>query len=213
MYACESTLSQYALAAIYGGYIYYSVNYGQTWTTYSTSGDWTSLALSSTGEIAYICRSGDDIYYSAVSKNMLGSLYVIGGSITVNGGAKSFIIDHPMDSSKYLVHACLEGPEAGVYYRGKGRITDGQSTVVHLPDYVASLARDFTIKITPIYDGRVKSTYQVSEVVDNRFSVYGDDGAFHWIVHGMRGEIDVEPDKNSIVVRGSGPYLWASDEK
>jgi hypothetical protein len=37
-------------------------------------------------------------------------------------GPKTFIIEHPIDTSKYLIHACLEGPEAGVYYRGKATI-------------------------------------------------------------------------------------------
>ena len=35
---------------------------------------------------------------------------------------KTFIIDHPIDKNKYLVHGCLEGPEFGVYYRGKSEI-------------------------------------------------------------------------------------------
>ena len=35
--------------------------------------------------------------------------------IGATGPSKSFIIDHPTDPSKYLVHVCLEGPEAGVY--------------------------------------------------------------------------------------------------
>jgi hypothetical protein len=34
--------------------------------------------------------------------------------------SKTFIIDHPIKKDKYLVHACVEGPETGVYYRGKG---------------------------------------------------------------------------------------------
>jgi hypothetical protein len=198
-----SSSGQYALAAITGGYIYYSVNYGQSWTVSSSvSGNWSSLALSSTGEIAYAGRSGTDIYRSVVTKNMAGNLYV-------NSTLKSFIIDHPDNINKYLVHVCLEGPESGVYYRGKGRIEDGVSMVVILPDYVASLAYDFTIQITPIYDGMRKTgVYQVSEVVNNRFSVYGENGGFYWIVHGKRGEVAVEPDKDSIVVCGSGPYLW-----
>ena len=47
------------------------------------------------------------------------------------------------DSSKYLVHVCLEGPEAAVYYRGKGEITNNNSVVIYLPDYVKNLATDF----------------------------------------------------------------------
>ena len=29
-----------------------------------------------------------------------------------------------------MVHGCLEGPEAGVYYRGKGEIPEGEDSVV-----------------------------------------------------------------------------------
>jgi hypothetical protein len=50
------------------------------------------------------------------------------------------------------VHACLEGPEGGVYYRGKGEITNNESTVIVLQDYVEKLAYEFTIQITPIYN-------------------------------------------------------------
>ena len=34
------------------------------------------------------------------------------------------------DKDKYLVHACLEGPEAGVYYRGKDIIQDNEYTEI-----------------------------------------------------------------------------------
>jgi len=38
-------------------------------------------------------------------------------------GSKTFVREHPLNKDKYLVHACLEGPEAGVYYRGERLIT------------------------------------------------------------------------------------------
>jgi len=47
--------------------------------------------------------------------------------------AKSFIIDHPKEpETKHLVHVCLEGPEAGVYYRGKGEITNNETVEISL---------------------------------------------------------------------------------
>ena len=42
--------------------------------------------------------------------------------------AKTFVIPHPLKNDKYLVHACLEGPEAGVYYRGTGKIKENENT-------------------------------------------------------------------------------------
>jgi hypothetical protein len=120
---------------------------------------------------------------------------------------KTFVIPHPVDESKYLVHGCLEGPEAGVYYRGKGEIVNGQSVTIELPAYVTAFASDFSIQITGIYDGKMK-LYNATEVVDGHFEVFGDNGKFWWMVHGMRNSIVVEPNKEDVELKGSGPYLW-----
>ena len=123
---------------------------------------------------------------------------------------KNFIIDHPLDSDKYLVHACLEGPEAGVYYRGKGEIVNGVSAVIVLPDYVDAFAYNFTVHVTSIYNlaKPFPPNYQVSEVENGRFTVYGPNGKFYWVVYGERQPIQVEPLKSSVDVKGSGPYKW-----
>ena len=122
-------------------------------------------------------------------------------------GIKSFVIDHPLDENKYLVHACLEGPESGVYYRGTSEITNHHYTTIILPSYVDVLAADFTVQITHIYDGSIK-TFSVSEVKQNMFSVFGPNGRFNWIVHGKRETIETEPLKSTTDVRGDGPYRW-----
>ena len=121
---------------------------------------------------------------------------------------KSFVIDHPIDTSKYLVHGCLEGPEAGVYYRGKGEIANHESIEIELPAYVNKMAKNLSIQISAIYDGGELKTYNVSTVHDNKFTVYGPNGKFYWIVHGTRAEFDVEPSKHNTIVKGSGPYKW-----
>jgi hypothetical protein len=139
---------------------------------------------------------------------MTGALsYYINNNEIVFSYAKTFVIPHPVEESKYLVHGCLEGPEAGVYYRGKGEIVNGQSVTIELPAYVAALATDFSIQITGIYDGKMK-LYNATEVVDGHFEVFGDDGKFWWMVHGMRNSIVVEPNKEDVELKGSGPYLW-----
>lgn len=61
---------------------------------------------------------------------------------------KNFIIDHPTKKGKKLVHTCLEGPENGVYVRGK--ITN--KIEIELPEYWTKLVDEstITVSLTPI---------------------------------------------------------------
>ena len=131
--------------------------------------------------------------------------------ITYNS-SKTFVIDHPVDKDKYLVHACLEGPESGVYYRGKGEVVNDNYTTIVLPDYVDALATNFTVHVTPILDrlNRAPRVYQASEVENGSFIVDGPPGKFFWVVYGERASINVEPLKSSVKVNGDGPYTWIS---
>ena len=133
---------------------------------------------------------------------------IITSEITYNS-SKTFVIDHPNNSEKYLIHACLEGPEAGVYYRGTSEIINQHSITILLPDYVANVATDLTIQLTPIYNEKSdNSRLRTSKVINNQFTVYGSNGEFFWTVFGKRNHIQVEPYKNSVQVKGSGPYQW-----
>jgi hypothetical protein len=151
----------------------------------------------------------------------------IGYSTNSTDSAKTFIIDHPINNDKYLVHACLEGPEGGVYYRGTSEITNNKYVEIELPHYVSSLANDFTIIITPICNTPICNTHicnnykenmntfkneivrlGTTQVIDNKFIVYGKNTEFNWLVQGKRCNIKVEPLKNETKVYGSGPYKW-----
>ena len=127
-------------------------------------------------------------------------------------GDKTFIIDHPVDPNRYLVHACLEGPEVGIYYRGTGEIKqeDGiYSTIIHLPEYVQKMGTEFTVQITPIYSGKPRRLiHEVSEVTNGTFIVFGEPGRFFWHVYGKRSNLIVEPLKIDVEVKGLGPYRW-----
>ena len=63
---------------------------------------------------------------------------------------KKFNIQHPSKPGMRLVHASLEGPEIGVYYRG--RLTG--SNKIELPDYWKDLVHDdsITVQLQPIGD-------------------------------------------------------------
>ena len=122
---------------------------------------------------------------------------------------KTFVIDHPTKPENYLVHACLEGPEAGVYYRGEGKITFGNSVIITLPDYTKAFF-DFTVNVTPIGKPRLLG---VSRVKNCKFEVYslpGENCEFFWTVHAKRSNVVVEPKKENVTVNGDGPYRWIS---
>lgn len=127
------------------------------------------------------------------------------GRVSYNS-AKTFVIDHPIHQDKYLVHSCLEGPEAGVYYRGQEEIQNNESVDISLPEYT-KIFTDFSIHVTPIGKDN-KNVYSVSEVQDGKFSVYGNNGKFFWNVFAKRLDIQVEPSKSDVVVKGNGPYTY-----
>jgi len=61
---------------------------------------------------------------------------------------KNFVIPHPTKQGKQLVHTCLEGPENGVYVRG--RLLN--KTEIELPEYWTNLVDEstITVSLTPI---------------------------------------------------------------
>tara|TARA_Y100000004_G_scaffold348_1_gene527 strand:+ start:717 stop:1361 length:645 start_codon:yes stop_codon:yes gene_type:complete len=76
-----------------------------------------------------------------------GSINIAGG-VTAGGhtlaSKKDFDIPHPTKEGWRLRHVCLEGPEAGVYYRG--RLTN--QNVIELPEYWRGLVDPETITVT-----------------------------------------------------------------
>ena len=138
---------------------------------------------------------------------------IVKGSVTMTPASKSFIIDHPDNpKNQDLVHACLEGPEVGVFYRGKCEIVDNQSVTIELPKYAIHLAFNYTVQLTPIGVCKKQLLLECSEVENNSFTVYGNNCHFFWLVHGNRdNNMEVEPYKSDIRVHGDGPYTWSSN--
>ncbi|EPX75904.1 hypothetical protein [Salipiger mucosus] len=71
------------------------------------------------------------------------------GDLNVTHGTKNFRVPHPLDEDSDLVFAALEGPEAGIFLRGGGVLTEG-TAVIELPDYFAAIARpeERTVQLT-----------------------------------------------------------------
>lgn len=91
--------------------------------------------------------------------------------LEVNGSfaatTKSFVIDHPTKSGKKLRYGSLEGPENGVYVRGRLR-----GTKIELPDYWTKLVDpdSITVQLTP--HGRRQDIW-VTKVENNCVYVQG----------------------------------------
>jgi hypothetical protein len=136
------------------------------------------------------------------------------GEITADA-TKTFVINHPTKPDNYLVHAAIEGPEAGVYYRGEAKIENDKFVKITLPDYVSAFADNFTIQITQIYEENQDQNviFKTSRVKDNAFTVYGSNGSFYWVVYGQRGKVEVEPKKSDVELKGDGPYKYLRPKK
>jgi hypothetical protein len=147
--------------------------------------------------------------YYTLMRDSTGQVYQ---SVLPNAFNKTFVIQHPTDNNRYLVHACLEGPEAGVYYRGTGEITNNKSVIISIPDYADKIASNFTINITPTVDFNDDEVneriYTASNVKNNQFKVFGKNGKFNWIAYGERSSIVVEPSKDDYILSGDGPYTY-----
>jgi hypothetical protein len=103
--------------------------------------------------------------------------------------AKPFVIDHPTKPDKKLVHVALEGPENGVYVRGK---LEGEYTI-HLPEYWTKFVDpdSITVNITPskypdqdIYIRKIQGN-KVYLGSKSKFAIH-----CHYHVYGERNDIE-----------------------
>ena len=96
--------------------------------------------------------------------------------LQVNGSfaatTKSFVIDHPTKPNMKLRYGSLEGPENGVYVRGR---LNGD-TIIELPEYWTKLVDEdsITVNLTPI--GSHQKLY-VKDIVNNTV-VVGNENLF-----------------------------------
>jgi hypothetical protein len=96
---------------------------------------------------------------------------------------KTFNIAHPLKENYRLVYAALEGPEMGVYFRGKTT-----EKVIELPYYWTGLVHEesITVQLTPI--GKACSTLHVKKIEDNKVYV-GHQATtleYYYIIHAER---------------------------
>jgi hypothetical protein len=137
---------------------------------------------------------------------------------------KNFVIDHPIDKDKHLVHACIEGPEAAVFYRGKSELKDGWIEV-QLPEYFEALCAEEgrSVQLTCIADNPVDEWCPVLHATypkNGKFwvglgsGVVVNDQKFWWEVTAVRKDVSpvvAEPLRSEVEVGGMGPYTFIKE--
>jgi len=84
--------------------------------------------------------------------------------------SKSFVITHPTKPGKTLRHGSLEGPEHGVYIRGK--LVDGET--IELPDYWIGLVDEDTLTVQLTPSGRFQRLY-VDNISNSTVTIANED--------------------------------------
>ena len=81
-----------------------------------------------TPSFALLNSSGTNKVYGYGSS---GNMYVTGGLFVtgaISKGSGSFLIDHPLDDDKYLLHGFVEAPRYDLIYRGTATLSSGTVT-------------------------------------------------------------------------------------
>ena len=162
----------------------------------SSFADTASVAQSGTGSFSgsFIGSGEFDIVSASQDIVVSGNVFVDG---TLDAATKNFRIQHPTLKGYYLIHSSLEGPERGIYYRGKLKTNN----IIHLPDYWNELTdeMDITVQLTPIGNA---CQHFVKSVSKREIEVGCDCGKPHcyYIVHAQRfneGRLDILKPKES----------------
>ena len=161
--------------------------------------------LGNTGQIGNTLQYGDIDLRG--NQKVSGNL-TIGGTMragfatwssSIVATSKLFDIKHPSKTNHRLAHASLEGPEIGVYYRG--RLT--KSNTIELPDYWKNLVHEdsITVSVQPI---GVTQKIVVMEFDNEKITLSGNIDCFYH-VYGERKDVDklkVEYEGDTIMEQG-----------
>ena len=114
------------------------------------------------------------------------------GNINVQSW-KGFDIKHPNKEGQRLRHICLEGPEAGVYIRGK--LTTGNSIgEIKLPEYWKNLVDPESITVSLTQIGCSQDLIVISVDIDKGIEVHsGNDSSINCFYTIQAARIDGEP--------------------
>lgn len=148
--------------------------------------------------------------------------------LDTNAGAvyvKNFILDHPTDPDRWLVHACTETPEAAVEYSGHVIAGEwGELIEVELPPYFedATHYENRQVWLQPMLNPEAQLMKWIPRAIpsyptDGKFVISTDalpGSAICWKVKAVRKDVpqfEVEPLRDDYRRVGSGPYTWLEE--
>jgi hypothetical protein len=115
-------------------------------------------------------------------------------------GAKYFVQPHPTDASKEVRFVCLEGNEAGTYFRGSSRLVKGSATIEVPEEFrLVTELEGLTVQVTALGEALVWVELKSLERIEVRGR---PDVEFDYFVNGVRlGFADLEP------VQANGSFI------
>lgn len=125
---------------------------------------------------------------------------------------KSFIIPHPDDPDRWLIHGCTESPHNGVEYWGTTELNDRGHATITLPSYFESLTstEGRAVLLTGLDDHIIPPT--ATYPTNGQFVIHGVPGqTVSWLVKAIRKDVPpllVEPRRDQVDVHGQGPYRY-----
>lgn len=141
-----------------------------------------------------------------------GKVMVVGNFAAT--GAKSFVIDHPLDpANKYLYHAAVESPDMKNVYDGVVSLDAKGTAWVNLPDWFQAINKDFRYQLTSV-GAPGPNLYIAQEIQGNRFRIAGGQpGAkISWQVTGIRNDPYAAQNRMQVEVnkvdQERGKYLY-----
>ena len=157
---------------------------GFIWDDTNHTGAQGAMALTTNGKltVAHSIRVG----YGEDDTTTPGATHALDVNGSLAATSKSFVIDHPTKEGMQLRHGSLEGPENGVYVRGR---LEGNNTI-ELPDYWTGLVDSdtITVNLTPI--GSSQNLY-VDNIGNNRVTVGGESNVnCFYTVYGERKDTE-----------------------
>lgn len=130
------------------------------------------------------------------------------GNINVQSW-KGFDILHPNKENHRLRHICLEGPEAGVYIRGKGK-----GKIIEIPDYWKGLIDENSISVhlTPYGNSYVLFVEKIEDnkiYIESNWEVSGTDIEYYYMINASR----IDGEKLIVEYEGQTPADYPGNSK
>ena len=145
--------------------------------------------------VTFVTVAATDVNTTSLRIGGLSTLAMSGTALTINSDveitgelratSKSFLIDHPTKPNMKLQYGNLEGPEHGVYVRGKV----SAEGLIELPDYWTGLVDEdtITVQLTPI---GLPTQHYVTSVSDNQIEVSAEGVVnAYYIIHAERKDL------------------------